>query len=354
MIIRRVKTKNFVQLENALVRDQNLTLDEHGMLHYLLSLPDDWEVSRHNCAKFWGIGRDKAARIFRSLRKRGWAQVERVHGDDGTFLGVRWIITDEPGEPIDDAALDAEEAADDEADPVPSHVAEETSARDAVEQSADEAVAAPATAHHDTPLPCDGLPVTRVNRDTGKAYHGYIDSKKTESYENRDSQTPPNANPQTSCADPPTKTGGCAFSDLLRVWPPDVVLSRVAAEKAWQHLSTTDRRRANDCAQSYLDDCARQSRKVCDLTTYLREKRFERFADSVRAGVVAVEIKPYTPQWYRWRDYKKAHGQPVSFMESRAAQGEKWFERSEWPPPVDRDSLSDGLGQITLAGGGGT
>src|SRR3989304_1012617 len=73
MIIKRRVTRQFVQLDNALVRDRQLALDEHGMLHYLLSLPDDWEVSRAQCARFWGIGRDKAARIFRALRKAGWA-----------------------------------------------------------------------------------------------------------------------------------------------------------------------------------------------------------------------------------------------------------------------------------------
>jgi len=165
-IIKRRKTKAFVTLENNLVRDRRLTLDEHGMLHYLLSLPDDWEVSRDNCAKFWDIGRDKCARIFRKLRECGWAQVERVHGEDGTFLGVRWIITDEPAEAVPEASLDQ-----------------------------DEAVPAPnSSCNHDTENPLHGLPVTRVTRDTEKACHGlYIDSKKTDSNEDRIPQKPADA-----------------------------------------------------------------------------------------------------------------------------------------------------------------
>src|SRR6266704_1249136 len=114
MIIKRRYTKQFVTLENKLVRDRRLTLDEHGMLHYLLSLPDDWEVSRTSCARFWRIGRDKSSRIFRSLRRCGWAQVERMHAEDGTFLGVRWIITDEPGEEVPEEALDQDVETDDE------------------------------------------------------------------------------------------------------------------------------------------------------------------------------------------------------------------------------------------------
>lgn len=170
-IIKRRKTKAFVTLENALVRDRRLTLDEHGMLHYLLSLPDDWEVSRANCAKFWDIGRDKAARIFRKLRQCGWAQVERVHADDGTFLGVRWIITDEPGAEVPEAVLDREmEAECGAADPVPEPEFE---------------------ASHDTENPAHGSPVARVTRDTENAGHGlYIEPKKTDSEENRFSQKP--------------------------------------------------------------------------------------------------------------------------------------------------------------------
>jgi hypothetical protein len=165
-IIKRRKTKAFVTLENALVRDRRLTLDEHGMLHYLLSLPDDWEVSRTNCAKFWDIGRDKAARIFRKLRQCGWAQVERVHADDGTFLGVRWIITDEPGAEVPEAVLDRE-------------MGDETDA-------AGPAIAPEIGANHDTENPAHGLPGVRVTRDTENAGHGlYRDSTKTELEEKR-------------------------------------------------------------------------------------------------------------------------------------------------------------------------
>lgn len=162
-IIKRRKTKAFVTLENELVRDRRLSLDEHGMLHYLLSLPDDWEVSRDNCAKFWNIGRDKCARIFRRLRECGWAQVERVHAEDGTFLGVRWIITDEPGVEVPESDLNESEI-----------------------EAPVSAAAAKIEPIHDTENPSHGLPVARVTRDTEKACPGlYKDSTKTDSEENR-------------------------------------------------------------------------------------------------------------------------------------------------------------------------
>lgn len=307
MIIRRRHTKQFVTLENNLVRDRRLSLDEHGMLHYLLSLPDDWEVSRAHCAKFWEIGRDKAARIFRSLRKFGWAQVERMHGEDGTFLGVRWIITDEPGAEVSDEMLDSD-----------------------VDEGESEPLAgipAASDSHHDTENPCDGSPVARVTHTPEKAYHGlYIDSKKTESEENRLPQNGAREN-SVQASEPAPST----FTDLLKGWPPDNVLSRVAAEQAWQHLSRVARQQAFDCEGRYLADCRSNSRKVCDLTTYLKEARFERFVGSPGRGASFV-AKPHSAQWYRWREYLLASGRSIKFMEAQAANGVGWSVASEWPP----------------------
>jgi hypothetical protein len=302
MIIRRRHTKQFVTLENQLVRDRRLSLDEHGMLHYLLSLPDDWEVSRANCAKFWDIGRDKAARIFRSLRKFGWAQVERVHGEDGTFLGVRWIITDEPGAEISDAELDREP-------PEP-----------------DAELAEAAAPNHDTENPCDGSPGVRVTRDADMAYHGYnIESKKTDSEENRLPQTGVRARSDDPTLEP-------SFAQLVQAWPPDHVLSRVASEQAWQRLPKPKRVKADRAVKGYLSDCARHSRKVCDLATYLREERFEKFAAGGVPYGVKFTAKPYSAQWHRWREYKLAKRESIGLMESQASKGVGWTTDREWPP----------------------
>lgn len=331
MIIRRRHTKSFVTLENVLVRDRRLSLDEHGMLHYLLSLPDDWEVSRANCAKFWNIGRDKAARIFRSLRKFGWAQIERVHGEDGTFLGVRWIITDEPGAEVPDEVLDRD--VDDDEAPA------ETGATEEAMRAADDDPADEPT-NHDTENPYDGSTVARVTRSTDKAYHGYnIDSKKTDSEENRLPQKGAREKSIEKSEDGPEPV----FSDLLKFWPPDHVLSRVSSEQAWQHLSRKQRDQAISVAPRYLAECQQRGRKVCDLATYLREQRFERFIAAPNRGQTFL-AKAYSPQWYRWRDYLKAMGQPFALMESRAKQGEGWTTSQEWPPALPPELRTEATG----------
>lgn len=316
MIIKRRYTKSFVTLENRLVRDTKLSLDEHGMLHYLLSLPDDWEVSRSQCAKFWRIGRDKAARIFRNLRRFGWAKVERVHAEDGTFLRVLWVISDEPGEEVPESVLDQEVDVEDDTAEAP---------------DASEGAPESASPNHDTGNPEHGSTVARVTHTPGKAYHGdYIDSTKTDSEENRLPQKGAREN-SVEISDKPT----ASFTELLKLWPPDNVLSRVAAEQAWERKGRFDRQKALDLAPRYLDDCRSNSRKVCDLTTYLREERYERFV-AAKPGSNGVHwaIKPDTPQWYRWREYRIATGQSVKFMDVQGAKGGSFTVPSEWPPAM--------------------
>ncbi len=313
MIIKRRYTKQFVTLENKLVRDRRLTLDEHGMLHYLLSLPDDWEVSRTSCARFWRIGRDKSSRIFRSLRRCGWAQVERMHAEDGTFLGVRWIITDESGEEVPEEALDQDVETDDES----TEGTPETEVHDGISD-------------HDTGNPEYGSTVARVNHTPGNPYHGdYIDSTKTDSKENRIPQKGAGEN-----IDEISETPIATFGDLVKLWPAENVLSRVAAEQSWERKARLSRQAAFDLVPRYLADCRSHSRKVCDLTTYLREDRYERFIGKNASSQATTEIKPNTPQWYRWREYRMVTGQSVKFMDYLGATGKSFTVPSEWPPAM--------------------
>jgi len=57
--------------------------------HYLLSLPDDWEVSRANAPSSGVSAARRRAQIFRSLCKNLLAKVEVVAGEDGYILGTR-------------------------------------------------------------------------------------------------------------------------------------------------------------------------------------------------------------------------------------------------------------------------
>ena len=325
MIIKRRVTRQFVQLENALVRDRRLDLDEHGMLHYLLSLPDDWEVSQTQCAKFWGIGRDKCRRIFRSLRRTGWAQLERLQSDDGMFIGARWIIGDEPGPETSDEALDQETLDDGDATPP---TTETTAAPES------QSPAALVSGDHATPLPSDGEPVGRMNHATEKASHGRIKSLE----ENRDSKnTPPAA---ARDAEPPLGTDDDddgepppRFGELLRLWPADNVVSPFACERVFVKFSDKQKREARDGVRPYLADCrSKGQNRLCDLRTYLDERRWERFVGKP-GGHALYAARRGTPQAMRWREHfeRTDPGKLRLFDELIHTRG-AYTVPSEWPP----------------------
>jgi hypothetical protein len=97
MIVRRRRTRNFTILENEVVEDQRLALDEIGLLTWLRSRPDDWEVSRLAIGKRFGIGKEKVGRIFRSLIECGWMVREiTLPGEP-----ARYVVNDEPGTEVE-------------------------------------------------------------------------------------------------------------------------------------------------------------------------------------------------------------------------------------------------------------
>ena len=88
MICRRKHTANFTTIGNALFDDERLAADEVGVLSYLLSRPNDWEVRRPALARRWDMGRERIARILFSLIRYGWIVAKRDRLANGTFYVI--------------------------------------------------------------------------------------------------------------------------------------------------------------------------------------------------------------------------------------------------------------------------
>lgn len=101
MIIRRRHTGNFTTIGNELFGDERLQLDEVGILTFLLSRPDNWEVRRPALMRRWRVGRDALRRIVTNLVKYGWATACRKRLGNGTFYTV-YEIRDQPGPTLTD------------------------------------------------------------------------------------------------------------------------------------------------------------------------------------------------------------------------------------------------------------
>ncbi|PTB92734.1 hypothetical protein C9974_11565 [Marinobacter sp. B9-2] len=93
-------TKNFASIPNALFEEKVLYLDTIGVLVYLLSLPEDWEVRADHIRRKFGIGKDKQQRIFKQLEDAGYLVRKKVRGEHGRWTtGI--TIYQTPQKPAD-------------------------------------------------------------------------------------------------------------------------------------------------------------------------------------------------------------------------------------------------------------
>lgn len=289
-VIRRKHTANFTTIGNALFNDDRLAADELGVLAYLLSRPNDWEVRRPALARRFDVGKQTIKRIILNLIQYGWIQAKKTRLPNGTYHTI-YEVRDEPGR-----TLTADEA---------------KAATSSVSDDADE----PAAAAVQAP---DGDPPDITERGLGdqgsQTGSGHIKELNT------DSEITESPN------------GARAFADVKVLWPADNVLSDVAAASAYAGLPETEQKACFEGIKPYLAECRDVNRKVCDLTTYIREKRWKRFTDKARAGTPTI-VKPGTPNWHRWKEHFEEIGDPrARVMETFKAMGRDFWAPDVWPP----------------------
>ena len=95
MIVRSSLKQNFSVLPNELLNDERLSADQLGLLAYLLSKPNDWQVRVKQLMNRFDIGRDKTRRILSTLEQYGYIQRDVVR-EEGKFSETRYIVKDSP------------------------------------------------------------------------------------------------------------------------------------------------------------------------------------------------------------------------------------------------------------------
>jgi len=297
-IFRRVHTHNFTVLPNAVLNDARLSLDEKGFLCWLLSRPNDWEVIPTACQRILNIGRHSFYRITKTLCETGYCKREVIRAEDGTVVRVQFMIYD----------------ATDIATPVtPQQHAENQQLNEKeLEPDADyqDAENRHAVINNDSIINIPPTPQA---------------SKPTE---------PPQAAEEASQGAIFPDQGKPKFSVLKLNWPPDHILSATAAERKFLRLPEVEQWAAIDRAPAYIADIRSRGWKLGDLTTYLREKRWERLASASPAA--AFSTKGGTPQAFRWLEYREAMGEPTAYMRNCFATGKPWYAPSEWPPALPK------------------
>lgn len=85
------KTRAFVMVENATVRDQRISFRAVGLLTHLLSLPQGAPIGSVHLAKSRPEGRTAIQSAYRELRQYGYVVQERKQNDDGTWRTVTHV-----------------------------------------------------------------------------------------------------------------------------------------------------------------------------------------------------------------------------------------------------------------------
>lgn len=96
-IVKSPNTGNYTTIPNDICQCDEMTLEEKGLLAYLLSLPSDWVVYRQNLYNQLPDARNKVDKTFRSLQQKGYIRSIRVHDQsNGKFMGWDHIVHDQP------------------------------------------------------------------------------------------------------------------------------------------------------------------------------------------------------------------------------------------------------------------
>jgi len=98
-IIKSRTTERFTTLPNEVIKSKDLTLEDKGLLSYLLSLPSDWVIYKQNLYNSLPDKKGSIDRSFKSLQKKGYILSVKVHDQKtGRFIGWNHVVYDIPAE----------------------------------------------------------------------------------------------------------------------------------------------------------------------------------------------------------------------------------------------------------------
>lgn len=93
--LRKVKRDRFVTVPNETARDEHLSFRARGVLLYLLSHEDGWDVRSEAIARAGKEGREAIRTALRELGEHGYYRLERRRGRDGrSYMGT--AVSDYP------------------------------------------------------------------------------------------------------------------------------------------------------------------------------------------------------------------------------------------------------------------
>jgi hypothetical protein len=83
-------------IDNRILEDERLSFDARGLIAFLLSKPDKWNVNVAHLEGQSSAGRSKVRRILRELADAGYLEYRKARGEGGRFGGTEIVIHESP------------------------------------------------------------------------------------------------------------------------------------------------------------------------------------------------------------------------------------------------------------------
>jgi hypothetical protein len=92
MIIRREKNKNYSIIANECIKNSKISSRARAMYVFIMTLPDDWRLSKKELYTHFPEGRDYLDKGFDELKEWGYIDQNRVKDDLGRYVGWEYIV----------------------------------------------------------------------------------------------------------------------------------------------------------------------------------------------------------------------------------------------------------------------
>ena len=94
-VIRVIKNKNYTTISNQLFKNKTISLKAKGLMAYLLSLPNDWNLSINGIVACSKEGRRSIGNTIKELISAGYIERKQVR-DKGKFIGYDYFVFEQP------------------------------------------------------------------------------------------------------------------------------------------------------------------------------------------------------------------------------------------------------------------
>lgn len=92
--VKKDKENPYVMLNKEFLNDDKLSWKAKGVLAYLLSLPDDWQIYESEVVKHSKDGKDSLKSAIKELMANGYLEREQTRDEKGCFKGYDYVVNE--------------------------------------------------------------------------------------------------------------------------------------------------------------------------------------------------------------------------------------------------------------------